>query len=314
MTDYHFYGPDISLISKNKGLFNVVINCPVHHKSDGSSSTKRGLDRYWQEFKKTHDKWKNVFPTIVTTTGYWHKGKTHTFIKTNIVEKNKALVQSVQLETGTCQRFEIKNHRKEYAISWFLNDEKIEHSGHFYIFSSKTKGIYRTSCNFVDNNGNNAYQEWLIQVIEKEDNQVILGMQQNFHTHNFGEIFGTKKISQEVFIDSPNLCRIDLFLGTFSRKNYCNLFLSVTNSLNGDLLRFSTVSCDNVQDNEWFSFYFNPLDVQGKKIFLNIECKNGSIGNSVTAYFVNHTFNFGSLYFNNKKINGCLSFKLFFKK
>jgi GT2 family glycosyltransferase len=315
LSDFHFYGPDISLISKNKGMFNAVINCPAYHKSDGTSSTKNGLDRYWQEFKKVHDKWKNIFPTVVTTTGYWHKGSTHTFIKIKETKnKNTTPVQSINLEADTTQRFEIKNYRKDYPIVWFLNDEKISHSGHFYIFSSKNKGIYRLSCNFVDNNGNNSYQEWLIQVTEKEDNQVILGMQQNFHTHNFGEIFGNKKISQEVFIDSPNLCRIDLFLGTFSRKNYCNLFLSITNSLSGDLLRFSSVGCDNIQDNDWFSFYFNPIDVQGKKIFINIECKNGSFGNSITAYFVNHTFNFGSLYFNNKKINGCLSFRLFFKK
>lgn len=320
LTNFHVYGVDISLQSLDKGYENVILNLPAFHKSDGASSLKTGMDAYWREFKKVREKWRAKFPVIVTTTGYWSHTSHETFIKPETTALSEAPLPKsktnmpIEVGLGSSQSFELPQTLPGSKIAWYLNDTLTSCEKPRYLFTATNKGVHHLKAVFTDMRGNMGVHEWLVNSVEHKNENHVLGMQQNFHSHTVGEIFGTKRVSQEFTPDKNKLCRIDLFLGTFKRLNKCTIDLTITNDLNGDVLRHASLPAESVFDNDWASFTFAPLDAAGQKLIVNVDSKNAAPGNALTAYFINHTFVFGTLFYNDRKINGCLTFRLYYER
>lgn len=330
LTHFHFYGVDLCLSSLEKGFFNVVLNCPAYHDSGGSSSLGQNLDVYWREFKKVHAKWKRKFPIMVGTTGFWDNNVIQTFIteadldaKKDVTPKeNRSIApgivinpnQPVEMVVNNTQKFSITGQVTN--TKWFLNGTLVAENKDHINFEPETKGLHKIRVSFLAEGKRPSEHEWLVQVnAETKDGKVFVGMSQPMHHQIFGEIYGNKVVSQEFVCDSERLTRIDVFTGTFRRRNACNLNLAVKSSHDGDLIRFSTIMGINAEDNDWTSFYFDPImDSKNKKYCLEFSSPDGSPGNSVTLYYIGHNFNFGSLYYNGRRVNGCLSFRLLYAK
>jgi GT2 family glycosyltransferase len=304
LNHFHFYGVDISLQSKNKGYKNYVIDAVAIHHSDGSSSISKGKDIYWREFKKVYEKWKNIFPNVVTTTGYWNKNTINTFYKEEKEDKQPSKVQ----QSHTAKNIQIPQHDSVELVadelgSWFINGVLICQNVKTFTFKPSFQGLHK-----VTHQGTKI-SDWWVQTVPAS-NIYTVGMCQNFHTHQLGEIFGGKTIIQEIVCDRDNLAKVDIFIGTYRRKNTCRLSLQIEN-MQGAILRSAFLDSSFMQDNDWNEFTFEPvIDSKNQKYKIKIFSPDGKQGNAVTVYYVNHTFYFGNLYQNNRKLGGCLSFRL----
>jgi len=305
LTHFHFYGVDLSLQSKNKGYRNYVIDAPATHHSNGSSSIAKGKDIYWREFKKVHEKWKGIFPSVVTTTGYWNQSTISTFYKEN--EKIEPQVNKVNQSHSAKNLQILQNESVELVTDdlgdWHVNGVLVKQKSNNFIFKASFQGLHK-----ITHQGVRIY-DWWVQTVYATD-MYLLGMCQNFHTHQLGEIFGSKIIIQEIICDRSNLAKIELFIGTFRRKNVCRLSLQVENS-QGAIIRTAFLDSTFVNDNDWNEFTFEPIpDSKNQRYKIKIFSPDANQGNALTVYYVNHSFAFGNLYQNNRKIGGCLSFRL----
>lgn len=143
---------------------------------------------------------------------------------------------------------------------------------------------------------------------------LVPGMMQNLSNGTFGEIHGSKVISQELICDQENFCRIDVFGSTYRRKNKGQLILTVKEDMSGAPIRTAILDINKLPDNEWWAFEFAPIESStGRKFCVSIEAKNSSANSAITLNYMNHTFSFGKLYYNNKHLKGCLKFRIFYK-
>lgn len=307
LNHFHFYAVDLSLLALSKGFKNYVLDANATHHSNGASSLSKGRDIYWREFKKVHQKWKSSFPTVVTTTGFWSNDTIQTFYKDEVVETKTTIVQSSKtaqtLQMLTNEAVELKANEEG---DWLVNGVSMKAKTASFLFKPQFQGLHK-----VSHQAKNNSSEWWIHTINPNSNYVA-GMSQSFHTHQLGEIFGTKHIIQEVICDRSNLSRVDLFVGTFRRKNDCTISLHIEDE-NGTFLRASFLDSGYVRDNDWNEFIFEQIpDSRNRKLRLKIFSPDASPNNAMTVYYVNHVFSFGNLFQNQRKIAGCLSFKLFY--
>ena len=308
LTHFHFYAVDLSLSSLSKGLKNYVINASAIHHSNGSSSLSKGKDIYWREFKSVHKKWKNIFNTVVTTTGFWN-GE---LLKTFYTEEEKAEPKVTSKESSkTAQTLQILSSeavelRAPEEGEWMINGVSMKSKAKTFMFKPQFQGLHK-----VTHQANQKISDWWIQTIASNQNY-ITGMCQSFHTHQLGEIFGTKQIVQEVISDRANLSKVELFVGTFRRKNSCNLSVHIEDE-NGAHLRSAYLDSMYARDNDWNEFTFTPIpDSKNRKLRIKIFSPDASPNNALTVYYVNHLFSFGNLYQNQRKVSGCLSFRLLY--
>lgn len=317
LTHFHFYGPDICLQSLKKGFYNVVLNCPVYHKSDGSTSLAEGMKIYWREFRKLHAKWKNHFPKVVTTTGFWNGDKIQSFIQNEVKnDEEKTMIKEnntpLDMVIGEPKRLEIFNYLHGTQIHWEHNKTKLNTDKDFFIFDPKTVGKHNITASFVGSNGILVKKNWFITAVEEQENY-IKGVQQNFHTHSFGEIIN-KTLKQEIICDINNFNRIDFFIGTYKRKNVGSILVTIKNE-EENILRSGTKDCASMVDNDWNSFTFTEIpDARNKRFTVDIKILDSMKNFSPTVYYVQSTFPFGSLFHNDRKIAGCLTFRIFGKK
>jgi GT2 family glycosyltransferase len=307
LTHFHFYAVDLSLQAKNKGLQNYVINAPATHHSNGSSSLSKGREIYWREFQKVFEKWKTVFPTIVTTTGFWNNEGIETFYKEEIEKKEtKTINVAATAQTLQLAFDETVELKADQPGEWFVNGVSCRQNSLSLNFKPPFQGLHKISHHAQ------RISDWWIHTTPSSC-AYILGMSQNFHTHQLGEIFGSKEIIQEVICDREGLAKIEIFIGTYRRKNACRLSLHVE-SENGSTLRSCFLDSTFIRDNDWNEFLFDAIvDSKNQKYRIKVFSPDAEQGNALTVYYVNHVFSFGSLYQNNRKVGGCLSFRLFYK-
>lgn len=307
LTHFHFYAVDLSLQALNKGLKNYVINAQATHHSNGSSSLSKGRDLYWREFHKLHEKWKSTFPTIVTTTGFWSDSTIQTFYKDEAEKKEvKKVTTSTSAQTLQMAQDDTIELTANEAGDWTVNGVSVRQNATSFVFKPSFQGLHKVS------HQGSKISDWWIHTVQSNA-AYVLGMSQNFHTHQIGEIFGSKEITQEIICDRNGLSKIELFLGTYRRKNECKLVVHIETA-EGAVLRSSFLDSTYVRDNDWNEFFFEAIpDSKNQKYRIKVFSPDGLQGNAVTAYYVNHVFSFGSMYQNNRKVGGCLSFRLFYK-
>jgi len=311
LNHFHFYAADICLESLQKGFFNVILNLPAYHKSDGSSSIGTGMQLYWREFNKLHKKWKKTFPTVVTTTGFWNGDKIQTFIQdqpARVSEKNTV----IDVVIGNPKRLEITPYLSGSKIYWEHNQTKINTDKDFYIFEAKTLGQHNITVTYVDINGILIRKNWGISVTSGDEN-FVQGIQQKFHTHDFGELVN-KRIDQEIYCDIDNFSRIDLHVGTFKKRPKGEMIVTIKNS-EGVTLRSSSKICETLVDCDWNSFTFAHIsDSKNKKFTVSVHVKNVVKNFAPTIHYIQHSFPFGGMFLNGARINGCLTFSVFGKR
>jgi hypothetical protein len=306
LTHFHFYAVDLSLQAKQRGYKNYVLSAEAIHHSNGASSLKTGKDLYLREFKKLHEKWKNIFPTLATTTGFWVNGQIHTTL--DDFKPEEGVLPTTQVRgASTAIKLQILQNESVELIaedlgSWFVDGIEKNNNSKNFVFKPVFQGLHK-----ITHQGKNI-SEWWIQTVKVADLYTV-GMCQSFHTHQLGEIFGRKTVSQEIICDRSGLAKIELFLGTFRRKNECRLSLHIES--HGVVVRSTYLYSSKIRDNDWNEFTFLPIEEsKNQKYTLKIFSPDAKQGNAVTAYFVNHSFPFGNLFQNDRKLNGTLSFKL----
>jgi hypothetical protein len=81
-TGFHFYGADLCLQAITRGFKNYAVSCGLIHLSvDGAGDLEELKANYFPLFAKLRDKWKNVFPKVITTSGYFVGQELRTHIK-----------------------------------------------------------------------------------------------------------------------------------------------------------------------------------------------------------------------------------------
>ena len=80
---FHFYGADLCLQAIARGLKNYAVDCGLIHLSiDGAGNVDELKKNYFPLLIKLREKWKHVFPSVRTTSGFYKDGKeVRTFIK-----------------------------------------------------------------------------------------------------------------------------------------------------------------------------------------------------------------------------------------
>ena len=147
----------------------------------------------------------------------------------------------------------------------------------------------------------------------RDSPELIPGIIQNKQNGNLGEIISPKIIAQDFLCDQENLCRIDIFGTTLGRVNLGQLKLCVKeNPTDTNAIRTSTLDMANLRDDDWFVFEFEPIAAStGRNFCLTLESDQSQ--KAVAISYINHSFNLGNLYLNNRKETGCLKFRVFYR-
>ena len=103
-----------------------------------------------------------------------------------------------------------------------------------------------------------------------------------------GQAFGqTFTVHPAGATERPVLAGVAVQLATFSRPNTCTVQLALYESVeNRAPLRVATVSAEDLQDNAYHLFSFDPLPVAaGQSYYFELTSPDGTRGNAITAYF-----------------------------
>lgn len=238
-----------------------------------------------------------------------------TLVKDPSILKQSNITAQEKIELDMGSRHILQAPKSAKRVAWIINGVKnVNHHTNELPFIADTAGLHIVEAHATTPNNRTVVHNWVIFVKAREVVQLLPGWVQALRSHTFGEIYGNKCVAQEFTTDKNGLCRLDLFSSTFKRRNTCTLTLTVKYGIHGEVIRSSTVNCESINDSEWISFYFDPIENSaGGRYCLQVESTDAVPGNSISLYFVNHNFICGKLYFNGRPINGCATFRLFYK-
>lgn len=129
-----------------------------------------------------------------------------------------------------------------------------------------------------------------------------------------GELFSRRIITQNFFCNYNNLYQIELKVATYERKNKgtLNIHLIENTKDKPTVLRSCSINAEDIQDNSWVSFEFDPiLNSKNKNFSIQILGRNSTLGNSVSIYYSPNVASYGLLYINNNIFRGNISFKTY---
>lgn len=130
-----------------------------------------------------------------------------------------------------------------------------------------------------------------------------------------GEIFGNTCVNQSFVSEEDYLTRVDIRFATYARKNTKEITFKIYDAPTNNNLVNISVNAEEIIDNEYFSFKFDPIVTSaGKKYFFSISSPNSSQGNAITIWSSNNDrYEKGSAYVNNQILPGDLSFRIYNK-
>jgi hypothetical protein len=127
-----------------------------------------------------------------------------------------------------------------------------------------------------------------------------------------GEIYGTIQQGQTFLATADNLLQIDLLLATYARTNHQDVIfhLKTDPAASEDLVRI-TIPADQIADNQWFSFSFDPIpDSEGHKFYFLLESPTSQSGDAITIWSTeNNAYLDGQRYVNGVPVEGDLTFR-----
>ena len=132
---------------------------------------------------------------------------------------------------------------------------------------------------------------------------------------NLGEIIDGKVVSQEFTVKDDNISSIDVYFGTYNKKNTGKLIFNLKeNNQSGKILFSQDVDIASIQDNADFRFNLDKITVsKEEKLCLTIETPHSKNGNAVTLWYNSKVDN-GTLFMSNKNISGTLRYSINIKK
>lgn len=101
-----------------------------------------------------------------------------------------------------------------------------------------------------------------------------------------GELADGRSIGQSFVCNRPNLCRIDLLLATYGRRNAGTVRLTLREgSPAGPEVATTAMAAAAVLDNRWCAFRFPPQPrSRHRRYYFELTHEGGSPGNSITCY------------------------------
>jgi len=142
-----------------------------------------------------------------------------------------------------------------------------------------------------------------------------LGISHEDSRHFIGELLRNTKVIQKIICIEANLSKIELFVGTFRRKNACSIRVSICQDY-VKTIRVVEKSCLNILDNSWEAFEFEPIkNSVGKVYYIIVESFNARIGNAITLYYSKqNNISLLNLSINNVRMGGSLTMKTWYAR
>ncbi len=100
-----------------------------------------------------------------------------------------------------------------------------------------------------------------------------------------GELIGAPGLSQSFHSPYAGLYRIDVKLATYARENHGPVEFSLRESLDGPALVRIEFEAEQIQDNAFHQFVFDPVvDSAGREFVFSLEAPDASPGNAITVW------------------------------
>lgn len=120
------------------------------------------------------------------------------------------------------------------------------------------------------------------------------------------------QVEQTFYADNDYLKEVDVRLGTFQKKNECNMIFSLYDN-NMDLIAQSKVAGESIIDNEFYKFNFASIkSSKGNKYTLKIQ-SDGDNNNNIAVWGTkNDVYKEGTLKIADKKLSSDIIMKLYY--
>jgi len=106
------------------------------------------------------------------------------------------------------------------------------------------------------------------------------------NTHTVGEIYGSQKVGQTFRAQHDSLMAIEVFIGTYHRKNTGKLIFHLRGQGEKTIdLSYSEIDLSTIKDNRYHRFKIPKIkSSQGKKYFFYLEAPDSRPGNAITIW------------------------------
>ncbi len=124
-----------------------------------------------------------------------------------------------------------------------------------------------------------------------------------------GEIVLETGVTQVIAPGRSGLCRIDIRLATYVRKNYGRAYFTLEDVEDGSELVRMPFEMETVEDNLWRTFRFGPLQDKVKQYRIRVTAPGASSGNAVTLWVDRRVE--GSFTYHGEDVTGSINYRAY---